>query len=591
MKKRAILINFFVALSLLLMAAIVPSSLGAYAQPAAPEAPEAVDVMPPPIIQFPGIFRETPNDWSTDPDAILPDTSGAAGHTHFLQAANKTLALYRKNGDLIASSSFDDFWLNAGTNTLCDAGAGSHHGQPYVMYDHMASRWVVVDVAYTDVDNGPYYMCVAVSNGVAAPAVPGVYFDPTHWKYFALLTSEGQMNLYPDSPKLGLWPDGYYLSADVYDVFNNGMNKTPRGAKVWALNRDDLTSPSVSVIRYIPFYLNESTNYEHLVPSNLLGYPPPTGTPNYFASIQQGKFHIWEFRANWLTPSNSTFGTPTKEPNRTLNTDTSSSWASGYIIPQPPSLGAAEQLNVMGDRLMSPLQYRIVDNTPSLWATHALLSGGVVGMRWYEMQFATDGSPYFYQIGTYQPDTNYRWLGSLAVDRMGDMALGFSISNPITLNPSIYYAGRLKGDPLNQLSQGENVLYPRPLGVLTGPQLDNDAVFDGPWGRQSQMSVDPLDECVFWYTNMYYDPAQDVTNTNWRTRIGWFSFPECRGGALNRVSLHTNGTQGNDASGVDFEMYSTAISANGRFVAFSSEATTLVTGDTNNVRDIFLARS
>ncbi len=93
MKKRAIVVNFFVALTLLLMAVVVPSSFAAYAQPESPQDTEAVDVMPPPILEFPGIFRETPVDWSADPDAIIPDTSGAAGHTHFLQAANKTVAL------------------------------------------------------------------------------------------------------------------------------------------------------------------------------------------------------------------------------------------------------------------------------------------------------------------------------------------------------------------------------------------------------------------------------------------------------------------------------------------------------------------
>ncbi|HSQ26242.1 MAG TPA: hypothetical protein VLM80_03855 [Anaerolineales bacterium] len=591
MKKRAIVLNLFVAMTLLLMAFIVPSSFGAYAQPENPDTPEAIDAMPPPILEFPGIFREFPVDWSTDPDAVIPDTSGAAGHTHFLQAANKTVALFRKDGEQVAFDSFDNFWAGATTGTVCDGGQATHHGQPYVMYDHMASRWVVVDVAYADVDNGPYFLCLAVSNGVPAPVAPGVYFDAAHWKYMAINTAEGQMNLYPSSPKLGLWPDGYYLSADMLDVYNNGKDDDPEGVKVWALNREDLTSPSTTVIRYIDFYLPEWQNYEHLVPSNLLGYPPPTGTPNYFAAIQQGKFHIWEFYANWLNPSSSTFGTATNEPNKTIVTDTSASWASGYVIPQPAALGTIpEQLDVVGDRLMSPLQYRNTDNTPSLWATHALHSGGVVGMRWYEMQFGTDGLPYFSQIGTHQPDTNYRWLGSLAVDRVGNMALGFSISSS-TLNPSIYYAGRLKSDAAGVLAQGENILYPRPVGaVFTGPQLDNDAVFDGPWGRQSQMSVDPLDECVFWYTNMYYDPLEigQVETPLWRTRIGWFSFPECRGGALNRVSLHTNNAQGDKASGVPFEMYSTAISADGRYVAFSSEATTLVDGDTNNKRDIFV---
>ena len=84
------------------------------------------------------------------------------------------------------------------------------------------------------------------------------------------------------------------------------------------------------------------------------------------------------------------------------------------------------------------------------------------------------------------------------------MALGYSVSNA-SMHPAIRYAGRLKSDPTGQLAQGEAVLQVAGFPVYNGSQYDGDLLFDGPWGRQSQMSVDPLDECIFWYTNMYYD--------------------------------------------------------------------------------------
>lgn len=208
--------------------------------------PQAIDAMPAPTLVFPGLQRPDndpadpdifPNDPSrmNDPRLIgaVPDVSGAAGHTHYLQAVNKMVALYRKNGLLIDSATFNEFWAGATTGTLCDSGEGdTHHGQPFVVYDHLSGRWVVSDVAYTDIDNGPYYICVAVSNSLPAPLTPGTYFDSAYWYYYAISTNQGNFHYYPDSPKLGLWPDGYYLAADMIDVNNNGFHRTPGGVGV-----------------------------------------------------------------------------------------------------------------------------------------------------------------------------------------------------------------------------------------------------------------------------------------------------------------------------------------------------------------------
>ncbi|MBN2549428.1 MAG: PD40 domain-containing protein [Anaerolineales bacterium] len=609
MKNSLRLINLIFVGVLLLAMAGAPALPAAQAkEQAAPQAVTA-SLMPPPIDVFPGIQRPD-NGGDIDvypavPDinnasviGAVPDTSGAPGHTHFLQATNKMVAIYRKNGTLIDMQSFDNFWATAPATSACFPGNNLHHGQPYVIYDHLAWRYVVVDVAYTDVDNGPYYLCVAVSKEMLPPMTPAAYFNSTYWNYYSLVTNEGVPHYYPDSPKLGLWPDGYYLSVDLYDVYNSGMNRSPAGAKVWALNRSDLINGVTTGWRYIPFYLSVAMAYNHLVPTNLLGNPPATGTPNYFASIEPGRFHLWKFTANWFEPSSSTFGTAAQQPDLTLFTDTSNKWANGYIVPQlrvPPAY--SEQVDAHGERIMTPMQYRVVDGVPSLWFNHTLRSNAVTGIRWHEMQFA-GGTPYFYQTGTYTPtDGQYRWLGSMAVDRTGNMAIGYSTSSSV-LNPDIRYAGRLKEDPSGTLAQGEQIFQvydpTPPLFVFppyNGSQYDIDTYMDGPWGRQSQMSVDPLDQCVFWYTNMYYDDQS--AGTEWRTAIGWFSFPECRGGALTRVSLHTSGTQGNNASGAvvnvpQLEAYSVAPSASGRYVAFSSAASTLVNGDTNGKRDVFL---
>ena len=421
------------------------------------QAPEATPTMPPPIIEFAGIAR---TDTIVDAESIIPDTTGAAGHAHYMQAVNKSIAIYRKDGTLIDMTDFNAFWTDATTGTSCDGANAFHHGDPNLMYDHMAGRWVVTDVAYdpANIDTGPYNLCIAVSNSLLAPVTPGAYFNGTYWHYYSLEITENNLHFYPDMPKLGLWPDGYYLSIDLFDIDNNGTVWSPRGVKVYALNRSDLTN-GVADFAYVDFYLTEGKGYEHLVPSNLLGTPPAAGVPNYFAAIDTGKFYIWEFHVDWSNPSFSTFGitngTP-QEPNVELNTGIND-WPTGSIIPQ---LGVNQRVEVHGDRLMSPVQYRILDGVPSLWATHTVedpANSGRIGLRWYEVQFFSGGDPDFTQIGLYAPDNAYRWLGSLATDRSGNMALGFSISSE-TMYPAIKYAGRLRNEPAGELLHYENWL-------------------------------------------------------------------------------------------------------------------------------------
>lgn len=563
MKKHR-LINLMIIFVLILSGGALPAQRAI----SSPDGPNAT--MPPPILTFPGINRIG----AASPDSF-PDTTGAVGHTHYMQAVNRSIAIFTKNGILFEQVTFDQFWTGAGTGTACDS--PFHQGQPYLLYDHIQRRWVVVDVAFNPalINDGPYFLCIAVSRNVPFPAAPP-YFNPTYWYYYAIDVRDNfyQYMYYPDSPKLGLWPDGYYLSADLYDIYNNGLNRTPRGLKVWALNRDDLQN-GVTPFRAVAFHLPEQMGFERLVPTNLIGVPPPLGTPNLFASIQPGKIHFWEFRVNWLSPNLSTFGN-NLQPNYTLNTDTASRWATGYLVTQA---GTSERLEVLGERLMTPMQFRIVDGQHTYWVNHTVLSGESTGLRWYEFRKEATGAPFVFQQGTYAPDARFRWLGSLAVDLAGNMAIGYSVSR-INMFPAIYYTGRLKTEPLGQITGTETLMLNG-----TGFHDNGNGLPDGRWGRQSQMSVDPADECLFWYTNMFYITGDPV---NWRTQIGVFSFDNCRQGGLVRVSLHTNGTQGNRSSGMDFEMYSVGISADGRFVAFSSEATNLVNGDVNNLRDVFL---
>jgi hypothetical protein len=141
---------------------------------------------------------------------------------------------------------------------------------------------------------------------------------------------------------------------------------------------------------------------------------------------------------------------------------------------------------------MMQLQYRNHGDHEALWVNHTVASGGVAGVRWYEVR-DPDNAPYIYQQSTYQPDDEYRWMGSIAADGDGNLALGYSVSST-TLKPSIRYAGRLAGEPLGTLLQGEASLIEG-----TGVQIGNL----NRWGDYSAMTIDPVDDCTFWYTQEY----------------------------------------------------------------------------------------
>ena len=252
------------------------------------------------------------------------------------------------------------------------------------------------------------------------------------------------------------------------------------------------------------------------------------GSPNYFVQadddawgFSQDQLQVWEFHVDWTSPNNSTFIGPTLLATAPFDTD-----LCGYsrsCIPQP---GTEQGLDAISDRLMFRLQYR----SPSAgsgrrFGSHQTLvvnhtvdadGGDRAGIRWYELRDSGGGWS-IYQQGTYAPDSDHRWMGSIAMDVAGNMALGYSVSSGTTY-PSIRYAGRLAGDAPGTLPQAEKTLI-----AGGGSQTHNAAR----WGDYSMMAVDPTDDCTFWYTQEYY---ATTSSAGWQTRIGSFKFPSCTSG-------------------------------------------------------------
>src|SRR5207302_9637534 len=177
-------------------------------------------------------------------------------------------------------------------------------------------------------------------------------------------------------------------------------------------------------------------------------------------------------------------------------------------VPQS-GVTSSNYLDGIGDRLMFRLAYRNFGNHESVVGTYSVSSGGVAGVRWFELRNVTSGPVTVYQQSTYQPATTWRWMGSAAMDGQGNLAIGFSASSS-SIKPQLRYAGRLATDPLNTLAQGEAHLYDA-AGSQTGS--------GNRWGDYSALSIDPVDDATFWYINEYYSTT---TSFNWRTRIGSF---------------------------------------------------------------------
>ncbi|CAG0944069.1 hypothetical protein ANRL1_01569 [Anaerolineae bacterium] len=425
---------------------------------------------------------------------LPPDPNGDVNSNYYVQAAIMGIGIYNKiTGTQLATATMQSLWSGAGTGTPCDT---DHVEDPIVVFDTIAQRWIVSDMSWIDLWPNPsvnFYQCVAVSK-TNDPITGGWWFYP-----FLIDTTNSI-----DYSRLTVWSDGYYMATNL---FNSGGSFA--GVAVWAMNRSAMINGSATSI--IKFTLScGGTCYASLLPSNLRGTLPPNGTPNFYASIDSPNiFHLWKFHVDWATPANSTFTGPTDLTVSNFSWDTN---PFSQVIPQ---FGTTQKLQIFGDRLMMQLQYRNLGGVESLWANHSVYSGGVVGIRWYEIR-SPNGSPTVHQQSTYQPDNDYRWMGSLAVDNGSNMALGYSASSA-SIYPAIRYAGRLSSDPLNTLGQAEQLL-------LQGTGPGQDPYGWGAWGDYSAMTVDPVDDCTFWYTSEYFATGLPQ---QWQTRVGAFRYPTC----------------------------------------------------------------
>ena len=435
-----------------------------------------------------------------------PDTVGDVGPNHFVQAVNTSVGIYSKTtGAALATFTFDGLWAGAGTGTPCDT---DHGGDPTVIYVPQYDRFIVADFSWSNIQSGPYYECVAVSK-TSDPVSGG-------WWRYAVRADDATHPWLPDYPKMGIWPDGLYMTANMFDCLDSVCNNaTYKEARVYALNIDDLVNGATlrSVVA------DTNSNSFTLLPSNYRGTAPPAGSPNYVVgeSTTAYAWDVFKFHVDYAVPANSTLTGPVNVSQ------------AAYIGAADPVASSGNNVDTLSDRAMMQNQYRNIGGVESLWVNHTIGTPSAstpTGIQWAQID-VTGGNitttPVQEQIYNNGLDGLNRFMGSLAVDHVGNMAVGYTAES-VSVAPDIRYAGRLSTDPLNTLPQTEVTMLPSVTRSVQTGNCGSSACTR--WGDYSAMSVDPTDDCTFWYTNMYYA----VSGLNWITRVGSFKFSTCSAG-------------------------------------------------------------
>ncbi len=407
-----------------------------------------------------------------------PDTNGAVGLNQYVQWVNTSFAVFNKTtGALIAGpTAGNQLW--AGFGGGCQT---NNDGDPIVLYDKAANRWMF---AQFSVSTTPFLQCVAVSTTSDATG--------TYNRY------SFQYSNFDDYPKMGVWPDGYYVT---FNMFNGN---TFVGADACAYDRTAMLNGAAAT----QVCFQQGNTIGGLLPSDLDGTTaPPAGSPNFSVFFGTNNLNLFKFQVNFATPSSSTFTGPTVIPVTAF----SPLCNGGTCVVQP---GTTNRLDSLADRLMYRLAYRNFGDHESLVVNHSVTAGTGGGVRWYEIQ-NPNGTPVVAQQSTFAPDSAFRWMGSIAMDQSGNMAMGYSVSSS-TISPSIRFTGRTPADPVNTMEAETSIV--TGTGSQTGTLTR--------WGDYSAITVDPVDDCTFWYTQEYMKTSGTF---NWNTRIANFKFPGCGG--------------------------------------------------------------
>lgn len=457
------------------------------------------------------------------------DHNGAVGTKQYMEWVNSYYQAFNKStGAAVWANpqTGDTPWQLSGMSNCY----GSGGGEGFITFDRIASKWVIAKRASPATNQ--YYYCIAVSNTDDLSSA-----SLTWYTYQFNITSSLGVNsrgtvYYPDWPKFGTWSDGYYATFDLEDP-NNSYQEI--GVVACAFDRTNMiingtARPLQCFSDPNPIPLSGALYLAHgLIPADIDGTTaPPTGQHEFLLSIQNPpndgstltstQLNRWNFHVNWTTPSLSTFSkakisVSSYEPGCY---DVSNP-ADTFCVTEPSSKTTGLYVDSVGDRLEPRLAYRNFGTYGSFLVSHTIQVGTgtnqQTGVRWYELRGS--GTPTIYQSGKVTNGTTlYRFTPSIAQDNVGNAAVGYSVSSS-GVHPGI------RASYWNLPSK----TVPTEINIKTGVGDEENSDL---WGNVSSMTVDPVDNCTFWYVNRYYAANQTGTTINWNTQIAHFKITGCQ---------------------------------------------------------------
>ena len=464
-----------------------------------------------------------------------PDPVGDVGPNHYVEMVNLVYGVYSKTGvPLLAPVDTGTLWAGFPIEDCTDPS-----GDPIVLYDQTTDRWLLTQFTTRGLDDPalPFYNCVAISQ-TGDPT--GAYF---RYAFITQADTDDGGFFFPDYPKYGVWRDSYLMTTRDFGTDDE------YGISVYGLEKNKMVAGDPTA-RAVQFFLDSDT-----VPINLIGdgllppdmdgntkpkndaVAPIVGTQDdggpYGATFDA--LNVWDFDVKWRSTPIASLVLKAQLPVAPFD----SIFPCGVVpsttpdvaptardcLQQPGQTDGSRFLDVLSyrQRPIHRLAYRNKGGFETMVTNQSVEArSGIAGTRWYELR-RTGGTYTVHQQGTYAPATDsiHRWMGSIAMDKNGNAALGYSVVDAVSVHPGIRYTGRLAGDPLGQMTLGEGT-------VVNGTA--NQTHTNSRWGDYTSMNVDPVDDCTFWYVNEYYTVAGAASaplGNGWQTRIASFRLPGC----------------------------------------------------------------
>jgi hypothetical protein len=492
------------------------------------------------------------------------DNSLAVGPNHIVQTVNSRMAIFTKKGAMFDTTG-KVLYGSVSTNNVFKGFTGTcearNNGDAVVRYDQLADRWLIVMPIFSRAAPRRDQPAATTPRDPAQVSVPGVAGQPgraaalfqpprpdsatlaaqqrppqrgagggpaappgpqgVYSMCYAVSTSPDPLGsyyryeflrpLFPDYPRPAIWPDGYYIPTSTGDNRISDSVATEKHACVADRTRmlaGEAATEQCLIIHNVNFLNNADIDGKAL---------PPRGAPNIMIAAGGTQLDsiytdsvvlVWQMHVDWKDPSKTKVTGPEKIPVAPYHYLCNGQLSS--CVPQP---GTDRRLDSQGDKIMARLVYRRIGNRESIVGTHSVnTSAGGGGVRWYEFRVGANRNVSLYQQGTYAPDSLYRWMASPAMDRFGNIGIGYSFGG-LPHFPGQRFAGRRANDPPGQLTLRETVL-------VEGEASQTNTLR---WEDYTQTAVDPSDDCTIWYVGDYL--KKDAAS--YSTRIGAFRMPGC----------------------------------------------------------------